>query len=183
MKIFQKKINFITALLVYLTVFSSIAFAKETATKAVAVIHPTKGNTVNGIVTFTSVNGEVRIVAEIDGLKPGEHGFHIHEFGDCSAANASSAGEHFNPTHKKHGCPNSPEHHVGDMGNIIADEKGHGKYDLINKDIKFEGSNSIIGRSVIVHEGQDDCTTQPTGNSGARLGCGVIGLASDEYEK
>ncbi len=177
MKIFQRKISFILAQLICLTAFSSSAFAQEIITKAVAVIHPTKGNTANGIVTFTAVNGGVRIVADINGLKPGEHGFHIHEFGDCSASNASSAGEHFNPTHKKHGCLNSPEHHVGDLGNIIADEKGHAKYDLINRDIKFEGSNNIIGRSVIVHVDRDDCVTQPTGNSGSRVGCGVIGIS------
>lgn len=175
MQKFSRKLSFIVALVSLISM--SKAFAQETITKAVAVIYPTKGNESSGKVTFTVVNDGVRVVADIDGLKPGEHGFHIHEYGDCSSLDAASAGGHFNPTNTKHGCPESPEHHVGDMGNIAADEKGHAHYDQVNKDIKFEGNSNIIGRSVIIHSGRDDCVSQPTGDSGARVGCGVIGIS------
>lgn len=183
MKMLQRKICFILPLCLSLCTFAK-AVAHETVTKAIAVVHPTKGNTVNGIVTFTVVNDGVRIVADLDGLKPGDHGFHVHRFGDCSAPDASSTDDHFNPTRTKHGCPNSPEHHVGDMGNITADQQGHAHYDQVNKDIKLEGRNSVIGRAVVVHADKDDCVSQPTGNAGAKIGCGVIGIAHNGiYEK
>jgi len=149
----------------------------EDITRAVAVIHPTKGNEAKGVVTFTVVTGGIRVVADLDGLTPGDHGFHVHQYGDCSAPDGASAGDHFNPTNKKHGCPNSVEHHVGDMGNIRADQSGHAHYDAVNTDFKFDGASNIIGRSVIVHAGPDDCVSQPSGNSGAKVGCGVIGIA------
>ena len=161
-----------------LSLFSfSDLLADETVTKAVALISPLQGNSVKGKVTFTAVNGGTQIVADLEGLAPGDHGFHVHQYGDCSAPDGSSVGDHFNPTHKKHGCPNSPEHHVGDMGNIKADQNGRAHYDAINQDIRLDGMNSIIGRSVIVHAGPDDCTSQPAGNSGAKIGCGVIGIS------
>ena len=151
--------------------------AEETVIKAVAVIHPTKGNTATGKVTFTREGEGVRIIADIDGLTPGEHGFHIHEYGDCSSPDGVSTGGHFNPTNKRHGCPDSVEHHVGDMGNLEANEKGHAHYDLVNKDIKLEGDQGVVGRAVIIHGSRDDCVSQPVGNAGARIGCGVIGIA------
>ena len=153
------------------------AYADETINKAVAVIYPTKGNNVTGNITFTTQQDGVRIVADVDGLKPGKHGFHIHEYGDCSAHDGTSAGGHFNPTNQKHGCPDNPEHHVGDLGNIEADNNGHAHLDVVNKDVKFSGKNNIIGRAIIVHADPDDCVSQPVGNAGARVGCGVIGIA------
>lgn len=176
MKITQRRVSFIIALAITGFMPYSKVHSEEEIKKAVAVIYPTKGNTVSGKVTFTAVGGGVHIVADMEGLKPGDHGFHIHEFGDCSSTNGSSAGDHYNPTNKRHGCPNNPDHHVGDMGNITANEKGKAHYDQINKDIKLGGQTSIIGRSVVIHEGADDCTTQPSGNSGAKIGCGVIGI-------
>jgi len=92
--------------------------------KAVAVLHPTAGNKVSGTVTFTEVADGVQVRAEITGLTPGNHGFHVHEFGDCSAADATSAGAHFNPTKQPHAGPDAPERHVGDMGNVEADASG-----------------------------------------------------------
>src|SRR5213082_4223676 len=92
--------------------------------KAVAVLHPTAGNKVAGTVTFTEVADGVQVLAEITGLTPGNHGFHVHEFGDCSAADLSSAGAHFNPTNKPHAGPDATERHVGDMGNVEADASG-----------------------------------------------------------
>ncbi len=148
----------------------TIRFSK----RAVAVLNPTKGNLVNGMVTFEAVEGGVRVVAKIDGLTPGKHGFHIHEFGDCSAPDAASAGGHFNPTHKQHGGPDSLERHVGDLGNVVADEKGHAEYERIDSVISLTGPDTIVGRSVVVHALADDYKTQPTGNSGGRVACGVI---------
>src|SRR2546421_4431568 len=92
--------------------------------KAVAVLQPTQGSKVSGTVTFTEGADGVQVHAEITGLTPGNHGFHVHEFGDCTAADASSAGAHFNPTHKPHAGPDTPERHVGDMGNVQADASG-----------------------------------------------------------
>lgn len=147
---------------------------QKAASKAKATLKPTKGNNVTGEVIFTIVPEGVKIVADIDGLTPGTHGFHVHEFGDCSAPDASSAGAHFNPANKKHGGPDAEERHVGDLGNIVADEKGHAHYERIDKEIKLSGTNNIVGRSVIVHEKADDFKTQPTGDAGSRQACGRI---------
>ena len=147
--------------------------------KSVAVLQPTKGSTVNGVVTFTKVEGGVRVVADINGLTPGEHGFHIHDFGDCSAPDATSAGGHFNPEGHQHGAPDAEMRHVGDLGNVTADAGGKAHYDRVDKQLALEGDHSIIGRSVIVHEQADDLKSQPTGNAGARLACGAIGVAKE----
>lgn len=146
--------------------------------KAVANVKGIKDSPVNGTVTFTKVPGGIKIVADLEGLKPGEHGFHIHEFGDCGDK-GSAAGGHFNPTGHKHGGPDSPERHLGDLGNIVADKKGHGHYERVDKLIALEGEYSIIGRSVIIHADPDDFTSQPAGNSGDRIGCGIIEPPSD----
>lgn len=153
---------------------ATTAEAKTTVTKAVAVIHPTEGNKIKGTVVFTSVPGGIKIVADIDNLTPGKHGFHVHEFGDCSAHDGSSAGGHFNPTGKKHGGPDSTERHVGDFGNLDADKSGHAHYERIDKEIAFSGTNSILGKSIVIHADEDDLKSQPSGNSGARIGCGVV---------
>ena len=144
---------------------------------AVCILYPTEGNEVSGIVTFTKTDGGIKIVANFEGLTPGKHGFHIHEYGDCSRLDGKSAGGHFNPDGKKHGAPNSEERHVGDLGNLLANEKGKAYYEIIDSYISFSGPHSIIGRAIIVHAGEDDLTSQPTGAAGARVACGVIGLA------
>jgi len=149
----------------------------STITRAVAVLHPTKGNSVSGIVRFEAVSGGVRVVADITGLTPGKHGFHIHEYGDCSSEDGTSAGGHFNPTKMPHSSPASKERHVGDLGNIEADKDGTAHLDYVDTMISFSGTNSIIGRGVIVHEKEDDLKTQPTGAAGARVACGVVGIA------
>ncbi len=149
----------------------------STMTKAVCVLNPTEGNEVSGIVTFTKTDGGIKIVANLEGLTPGKHGFHIHEFGDCSRLDGKSAGGHFNPDGKKHGAPDSEERHVGDLGNLLANEEGKAYYEMIDSYISFSGPHSIIGRAIIVHAGEDDLTSQPTGAAGARVACGVIGLA------
>lgn len=141
---------------------------------AKSVLHPTQGNNVSGTVTFMTQDEGVRVVADLEGLTPGEHGFHIHEFGDCSAPDGSSAGGHFNPTKRKHGGPDSSERHVGDLGNITADSSGKAHYDRVDTVIQLNGEDSIVGHSVVVHAKSDDFVTQPTGDSGGRVACGII---------
>lgn len=145
---------------------------------AVAHLRPVKGNNVHGIVTFTKVANGVKVVADVDGLTPGKHGFHIHEHGDCGGEDASAAGAHYNPDHSEHGGPDSRVRHVGDLGNLIADENGHAHYQRVDKVITLEGEQSIVGRSVIVHSDVDDYTTQPAGASGSKISCGVIEAVS-----
>jgi superoxide dismutase, Cu-Zn family len=145
--------------------------------KAVCVLYPASGSTVSGIVTFTRTDQGIKVVADISGLTPGKHGFHIHEYGDCSAPDAMSAGGHFNPAMQKHGGPMDMERHEGDMGNIIADDKGVAHLEITDKMMSFEGKNSIIGRGVIVHAKEDDLVSQPVGNAGARVACGTIAIA------
>ena len=113
-------------------------------------------------------------MVHVTGLTDGDHGFHIHEKGDFSAPDASSAGAHFNPTNAAHGGPAAPVHHAGDFGNLGS--KGgiaHLQLDVAGISLGT-GPSSIMGRAVVVHEKADDFTTQPTGNAGARVGCGVI---------
>ena len=141
---------------------------------ATATIAPTKGNSVNGTVTFIPEGDEVKIKIDVSGLTPGSHGFHVHAVGDCSAPDASSAGGHFMVGEKQHGAPSAAMHHEGDLGNIEADASGKAKAELESKSLSLSGPNSIIGRAVIVHEKEDDMTTQPTGNAGGRVACGVI---------
>lgn len=152
---------------------------KVSVSKAVAVLHPTEGNEVSGVVIFTKEENGVRVVANIENLTPGKHGFHIHEFGDCSALDGTSAGGHFNPEGKQHGAPTAAERHVGDLGNIEADESGKAHLDWLDSHLSLTGTNSIIGHAVIVHAQEDDLTSQPTGAAGARVACGVIGIAKE----
>ena len=148
-------------------------------TKAICVIHPTEGNNVKGTITFTKMGNGIHVTANLTGLTEGKHGFHIHEYGDCSAPDGTSTGGHFNPDGKKHGAPTDLERHVGDLGNITADADGNAHLELMDTVISFQGTHSIIGRGIIVHAGEDDLKTQPTGNAGARVGCGVIGIAKE----
>jgi Cu-Zn family superoxide dismutase len=153
-----------------------LAAAKPKA-DAIAILTPTDGNTVEGIVAFAKVEGGMRVMATVKNLTAGRHGFHIHEYGDCSAVDATSAGGHFNPQNKPHGAPDSAERHVGDLGNIEANQAGLAVTDFVAPRPALEGPQAIIGRSVIVHAKADDLKSQPTGAAGARLACGVIGYA------
>jgi Cu-Zn family superoxide dismutase len=159
-----------------LSLITATASAGE-PTKAIAVLHPTKGSNVEGVVTFTKTGGEVKIVAEVSGLTPGNHGFHIHEFGDCSSPDGKAAGGHFNPTNNPHAGHDDAQRHEGDMGNLEADASGKAHLELTDKMMTMSGENSIIGRGVIVHEKADDLKSQPVGNAGGRVACGVIGIA------
>jgi Cu-Zn family superoxide dismutase len=133
-----------------------------------------KSNTkVSGTVTFTKSGDEVEVTGDIENLTPGPHGFHIHDKGDCSAPDAVSAGPHFNPTHQHHGGPDTAERHSGDLGNIEADKSGKAHVHWKGK-LSLAGNDSIIGKSLVVHEKADDLKSDPAGNSGARIACGVI---------
>jgi Cu-Zn family superoxide dismutase len=149
--------------------------------KAVAVLYPTAGNQVHGVVTFTKVRDGVKVVADIEGLSAGEHGFHIHELGDCTASDGKSAGGHFNPDGTPHGAPTSPakNRHVGDLGNITALNSGKAHLERVDSLLAFDGAHSVINRGVIVHAGKDDLTSQPTGAAGSRVACGVIKIAKE----
>lgn len=156
--------------------FAFVAHAQD-VTKATCTLESKSGSKVTGTVTFTKVGNAVQVIADISGLTPGKHGFHIHEKGDCSAADASSAGAHFNPGAHKHGGANAGERHEGDLGNIEADASGKAHLDWKSTDMTLSGPNSVIGKSVVVHEKEDDLKTDPSGNSGARQACGAIEAA------
>jgi superoxide dismutase, Cu-Zn family len=149
-------------------------------TRAVAVLHPAKDGAVAGLLTFVKATPGVKITGRITGLAAGTHGFHIHEFGDCSAADFSSAGGHYNPTGHQHAGPAEARRHIGDMGNVEAAADGVAAVDYTDPRLRFDGAHGILGRGVIVHANPDDFKTQPTGNAGGRLACGVIGAAKAE---
>jgi Cu-Zn family superoxide dismutase len=142
---------------------------------AVAKLEPTKGNTASGTVTFTQKGDRVVVDAKVAGLTPGSHGFHIHEKGDCSSGDGMSAGGHFNPGAKPHAAPSTKDRHAGDMPMLVADAAGNATL-VVELDLMTIGSgpNDIVGRGLVVHKDPDDFTTQPTGNSGARVACAVI---------
>lgn len=149
-------------------------------TKAVAVLSPAQGSGVSGKVVFTKVEGGVKVSVSVTGLKEGPHGFHVHEFGDCSAPDATSAGGHFNPGGEPHGGPKDAQRHTGDLGNLEANKDGVAAAEYVDARASFEGVNSVLGRGVIVHEKADDLKTQPTGAAGGRVACGVVGVAKGE---
>lgn len=145
--------------------------------KAICVMTPTEGNDVSGLITFTQTDKGILIEADIEGLSEGKHGFHVHEWGDISKPDGTSAGGHFNPEDTDHAGPHDAIRHAGDFGNIVADESGKAHYEQIDSLISFSGKNNIIGRAIIIHADEDDLVSQPTGNAGARVAHGVIGIA------
>jgi len=152
--------------------------AKGTVTKAQAQLIPTTKtqSTVRGVVTFTKTEHGMRVHGEITGLTPGEHGFHVHEYGMWNEDGMASGG-HFNPTGASHASHESAKRHVGDMGNIKADENGKAVVDLEDDQISFEGPTSILGRGLVVHAKADDLKSQPAGDAGGRLAVAIIGVA------
>jgi len=142
---------------------------------ATASLEATKGNTTAGTVNFVQKGDKVAVTAKVSGLAPGSHGFHIHEKGDCSSGDGMSAGGHFNPQAKPHAHPATPDRHAGDLPMLVADSYGEATLTVELDVITIgAGATDIVGRSVIVHKDPDDFKTQPTGNSGARVACGVI---------
>ena len=146
--------------------------------QAIAIINPTSGNTVTGMAVFTLTGETVMLSIEIKNASPGVHAVHIHENGDCSSPDGTSAGGHWNPTDVAHGKWGEGEFHLGDIGNITVGDDGTGTIEL-STDLWEIGTGSIIdvvGKGIIVHAGADDFVSQPSGNAGARIGCGVIEL-------
>jgi len=169
------------AVFTVISVWPVLAGATDSAgiTKAVAVLHPTQGNNVSGTVYFSLTPKGIKVTADVMGLIPGQHGFHIHEYGDCTAPDGTSAGGHFNPENQPHAGPDQAKRHLGDLGNIEADSSGNAHYERTDIYLKFDGRDSIIGRGVIVHAGEDDLVSQPSGNAGPRIACGAVGAAKD----
>lgn len=152
------------------------AVVERTAT---ADIQPASGSDVTGRAVFTTVNGQVQLEVRLNAT-PGTHAVHIHEYGDCSAADASSAGGHWNPTGEEHGKWGEPPFHLGDIGNVEVGDDGTGTLTMTTDlwSIGTGASDDVVGKSIVVHAGADDYTTQPAGDSGERVGCGVIELGS-----
>ena len=144
-----------------------------TPESAVAVIHSINDSNVSGTVNFENTAEGVQVTASISGLTGSMHGFHIHQYGDCTAEDGTSAGGHFNPGGNDHAGPDAMNRHMGDMGNISADENGNATLEYVDSTIDMY---QIIGRGIIVHGGVDDLESQPSGAAGPRIGCGVIGI-------
>lgn len=144
--------------------------------RASATLEPKSNSSATGRVDFAQRGDKVRVTAKVSGLKPNsQHGFHIHEKGDCSAPDATSAGGHFNPDGNPHAHPGNAKHHAGDMHNLKADSKGEATASFEIDTVRVDGGkHGIVDRAVIVHAQPDDFTTQPTGNAGGRIACGII---------
>lgn len=146
--------------------------------RAVAVLLPVGDSGVTGVVYFAKEGNGVHVTGTISGLKPGQHGFHVHQFGDITGmADGMSAGGHFNPENKPHGKPSDKERHVGDLGNVTAGEDGTATIDIKDSILELAGPHSILGRGLVVHANPDKFT-QPVGDAGGRVGVGVIGVSS-----
>lgn len=154
------------------------AHAAGGVTRAEAQLIPTTKteSKVKGIIYFTKTDKGVHVKGEITGLTPGEHGFHVHEFGVWSPDGMASGG-HFNPHKAAHSSHDSPKRHVGDLGNVKADDSGKAVIDIEDDQLTFEGPNCILGRGLVVHEKADDLKSQPAGNAGGRLAVAIIGVA------
>ena len=162
--------------LILATLVGACAGMRSAQLTATATVEPRSGSTVAGTVRFTEAAGRVRAHVELAGLAPNsEHGFHVHDKGDCSAPDAASAGGHFNPGGTAHGRAGATPHHAGDLPSLRTDAAGKVRADLELAGVTLApGPSSIVGRSVLVHRDPDDYTTQPSGNSGPRIACGVI---------
>jgi Cu-Zn family superoxide dismutase len=152
-------------------------------TMAVAMIHGNQEHEkVTGTVVFTAEADSVKMVANVDGLTPGLHGFHIHAGTDLSKPDFSGAGPHWDLDKHKHGAPGAGEHHSGDLGNLFADDKGHAHLELVLAGLTIEGKMGVVGHSVIIHAKPDDLTSQPAGDSGPRIAGGAIEVAQEHAE-
>ena len=154
-----------------------LAPVHPSAQTASAQLEPRSGSTVTGTVKLTQANEGVKFEVVTKGLSPdGAHGFHVHEGKDCNSPDASSAGGHFNPNGMPHGAPNSPHSHAGDLPNLQANPNGRATLTTVNDQVSLEidAANNIIGHTLVVHAEPDGHVSQPAGDSGARIACGVI---------
>jgi Cu-Zn family superoxide dismutase len=181
-----KRLTVITVALLASTFLLTAAAAQKGAdagqggpTHAVCVLTPTQKSDgkVHGTVKFTQTSTGVEIEGTIEGLTPGKHGFHVHEFGDLSSPDGMATGGHFDIAKHKHGAPEDADRHSGDLGNITADDSGKATIKVTDKGIALHGANSVLGRALIVHAKADDLKTQPSGDAGGRIAQGVIGVA------
>ena len=149
-------------------------------TQAIAMMSPVGDSNVRGTVIFSQQDGGILVEANLTGLSADQqHGFHVHEFGDCGGENATNAGDHWNPLMREHGAPDGEpgQRHVGDLGNVQTDARGMAEYQRVDQALSFEGESSILGKAIIVHAMRDDLMTQPGGDSGDPVACGVIDAA------
>ena len=144
-------------------------------TRAGGILEARSGSKITGNAIFEPTgDGRLKLTINVQNVTPGDHAVHVHETGDCSALDASSAGGHFNPDEMEHGAPGAPEHHAGDLGNMNVKEDGTGSMTVTTKSLELKGKRGVIGKALIVHERPDDMKTQPTGGAGGRIGCAVI---------
>lgn len=153
---------------------ATLALAAGDAPKKASAKLQSPDSKVSGSVHFTQEAGGLHVVADVSGVTPGMHGIHVHENGVCTPPDFKSAGGHFNPGKAPHACMPTDPRHAGDFGNITVAADGKGHLDFMLAGATLSGDASVIGKSIVLHAGQDDCTTQPSGNSGDRLACGVI---------
>lgn len=160
-----------------LVLLGACASSTSKAPMAMATLAPTSGSTAQGMVHLhQQADGSVEVMVDLTGVPAGTHGFHIHEKGDCGE-NGNAAGGHFNPAGTAHGAPTAMPHHAGDWGNVTADASGRVHTTFTTKSITVEpGTASAVGHAIILHANPDDLTTQPTGNAGPRIACGVVTL-------
>jgi Cu-Zn family superoxide dismutase len=146
-------------------------------TSAIAILEPRSDSSASGTVRFVESPAGVTVIVNISGTTPGPHGFHVHEKGDCSAPDATTAGPHFDVGGHPHGSPSAPAQHSGDFGNLTADASGQIRTQFVTRQVTVSPSpNSVVGRAVILHASADDLTSQPAGNSGARIACGLANI-------
>jgi len=163
--------------LISMGVLVAAACAHSKGPMAVAMLQPSMGATAVGSVHLNQLSdGTVDVEADLTGVPPGVHGFHVHENADCSN-NGQAAGGHFNPMNMPHAAPDAASHHAGDFGNVTADEKGevHARFNTHSITVA-PGTSSAVNHTIILHANPDDLTTQPSGNAGARIACGIVTL-------
>ena len=177
----MKRVASVAALAALAALASGCSTFEPQGPRAVAKLEAAKGNMLWGSVSFVESGGAVLVRADVRNLRPGgEFGFHVHEKGDCSSADFMSAGGHFNPGGKPHSHFGKAERHAGDLPNLKADAEGNATYAFESKLLAVaKGPNSVVGRAVVIHANPDDYTSQPAGNSGPRIACGLIRSADD----
>jgi Cu-Zn family superoxide dismutase len=171
----MNRIAFILTTAVFAASCASTSDAPSGIT-AVAKLQSTKGNSASGTATFVQRGDTVYVTANVAGLKPNaDHGFHVHEKGDCSSGDGMSTGGHFNPLAKPHAAHDAADHHAGDLPSLKSDSYGNASLKFETKAISVgSGATDVVGKGLIVHRDADDYKTQPTGNAGPRIACAVI---------
>jgi superoxide dismutase, Cu-Zn family len=151
--------------------------SQQSAPSATVKIDPLRSNRVNGTMSLVQAGQAVAVTGTLSGLTPGKHGLHIHEGRSCG-----NRGGHYHPGNAPHGAPDNPDgkRHLGDLGNVVAGQDGTAQYSGVVKNISLTGPNAIAGRVLVVHQGEDDYVSQPAGNSGEQIGCGVIKLSGGQ---